>query len=582
MGGFILAKRDNGLTMDETEESLGNLLDIFNKKNLPLNRKVVTGDYVIYVYHKYKYPVENVLTFDDDRFIIATGSLIYDGKTGCDALISLYDDFSEDCSFLSKTLGQYCLIVSKNGKLYLLNDSAGIYPVYTDISGTVISSSFLAVFKSLKKKTIAPQELYEFLFSETFHGNKTLIQEIDTVDRTKMLLLSKQTSIISKKPTEKTIDGTRSVTELIEQVSDSLLDYFTILKNNFGDSICSAISGGFDSRLMLAAMRKVGIKPYLYVYGNDTSTDVRIAKLIAEGEKLPLKYENNNNYVKRNPKEFMELLEQYYYWFDGLGYEFGVFDTGFDMYSRLKRADNARLQLHGAGGEVFRNRLSLPERSYDLLPVLKATFDNMVPSLVTDAFDAPAYFDSLQQKCRPLFDNRIHRLNRQEIEIVYPLFILNYWLGHNTKINNQFVYTIYPFSEISNITMSLDIPVSYKKQWAFNAALITAIDPALASYPSQYGFRFSEYNNIPFMIKYKNNLKTYAPPSLKAYVRKHFWKRVDLGKDKFPYYFEKEYLETIFPSKELRISEYINIDSIVDSTMLARALSVELLMNDRF
>lgn len=60
----------------------------------------------------------------------------------------------------------------------------------------------------------------------------------------------------------------------------------------YSDKITSALSGGFDSRLMLVLKLKEFINPKLYVYGSNTNSDVIIAKLIAINENLNLDHTN--------------------------------------------------------------------------------------------------------------------------------------------------------------------------------------------------------------------------------------------------------------------------------------------------
>jgi len=54
------------------------------------------------------------------------------------------------------------------------------------------------------------------------------------------------------------LDRSSSLGEMIEEVSNNLIDYFSILRTNFDNNICCALSAGFDTRLLLSVMRKVG------------------------------------------------------------------------------------------------------------------------------------------------------------------------------------------------------------------------------------------------------------------------------------------------------------------------------------
>jgi len=582
MGGFLLAKKVADFDLDATEKTLQGALDIFTKKGLKLNQRVETPEYVIYAFHKFAFPVENVVKFPDDQFIVATGTLIYNGKIGGESLKQLFNDFTESGEFLYKTFGQYCLIIYKNGKLNILNDAGGIYPVYCENNKSVFSNSLLAVSRTQPNLAISAQELFEYITSESFYGDKTLIKDIDVIDSNYVWQLSPNQATLPKAKNVKLLDTDCTFQEMIKQVGDNLIEYFTILKSAFGDSISSALSGGFDTRLMVALLRNVGVKPYLFVNGSRHSLDVKIARSIAEGEGLDLNIKYSDTVPKHDVDTYVDLLAKNYYWLDGIGEGYGVFRTDFDMNTRLKRSEKAILHMYGGGGEVYRNRLMLADRPFDLLPVLKSQLDNFPSSIFTGIFDRKEYFASLLNKCKTLYQNRVDNIDRQKLEKVYAFFTLKYHINNIVKYNNQFSYSIYPFTEISISSQSIDIPLKYKNFGYFNAALIDCLDPAIAKYDSQYGYRYSEYANIPFNVKLRNLMKTHSPLLLRTIVRKHLWRRKRVGKNKFRYYLKSPFLEEIFPYNDLLISKYINVDNIIESTMLSRALSVELLLNDRF
>jgi len=83
-----------------------------------------------------------------------------------------------------------------------------------------------------------------------------------------------------------------SVTE--NEIGEEIL---SILKENTknidNDEIGLTLTGGFDSRVILAALLHLGIKPVCFTYGNEKNRDIQIAKIICE--KLGLTYYNVAN-----------------------------------------------------------------------------------------------------------------------------------------------------------------------------------------------------------------------------------------------------------------------------------------------
>jgi hypothetical protein len=49
---------------------------------------------------------------------------------------------------------------------------------------------------------------------------------------------------------------------------------------SFGDRVTCALSGGYDSRLILALLRRHGVSPRVYVYGPPGDKDVELARTI--------------------------------------------------------------------------------------------------------------------------------------------------------------------------------------------------------------------------------------------------------------------------------------------------------------
>jgi hypothetical protein len=126
----------------------------------------------------------------------------------------------------------------------------------------------------------------------------------------------------------------------------------------------------------------------------------------------------------------------------------------------------------------------------------------------------------------------------------------------------------------------------FKDLGVFEAALIKFIDPDLAKYPSSHGYNF--YDNIGLGVKLRYFARLNLPLWLKVYIKKHYYDQADErltlhdGRTTLPFYLTRRYLDKIFTSKELVMSEYFHIDRIGDPQVLSRALTAELVITDRF
>jgi hypothetical protein len=95
------------------------------------------------------------------------------------------------------------------------------------------------------------------------------------------------------------------------------------------------------------------------------------------------------------------------------------------------------------------------------------------------------------------------------------------------------------------------------------------------------------YNRMKLGRKLNNTARQQIPIWFKAYLRTHFYNKAgeDLSwtgnKLQLPYTLQHPYIDQIFPQPDIAISEYFRIDSINNPVMLSRALTADLVMNDR-
>ncbi len=67
-----------------------------------------------------------------------------------------------------------------------------------------------------------------------------------------------------------------SFDDAVERISSRLAESFAEITSAFPGRTSAALSGGFDSRLIVASLLANGERPRLFVYGADESEDVRI------------------------------------------------------------------------------------------------------------------------------------------------------------------------------------------------------------------------------------------------------------------------------------------------------------------
>ena len=147
-------------------------------------------------------------------------------------------------------------------------------------------------------------------------------------------------------------------------------------------------------------------------------------------------------------------------------------------------------------------------------------------------------------------------------------------------INEQLSDALLPGVDPQLTALILNIPYKYLYMGSFQAAIIKALHARIAKYPSQYGYNFYDYDKISPYIRLNRFAQFHTPTTLRPFIRKNFINRRIKGN--VPYYLSKSYLDTILTAPRLAVSEYVDIEKIVEIPMLSRVLSVELLLNDAF
>ena len=490
MGAFLLVRRN---AQGELSNRLALAKRSLERQGFASARHLQTSGCDLFVYPKLDAPVDNVYAPGDGSFVAATGTLIYKERTGAPALGILAADLGADAVDWRALFGHYCIIAAAGGRLRLFTDQLGIYHVFHDRGMEVISSSFLAVLESLPRATLAPQSVYEYVFQEATYGGATLVDEIALIDCDQETILDAGTvsrRALRGRP-DLVLPTLPPAGELLARNLANLRRSFQAIARAFGNRIDTALSGGYDSRLVLALLREQGVAPNVHVYGSKTDLDVKIAKQIAAGEGFPLAHSDKSQRIAPpGPEAFVEQLRRNMDAFHGAPAD-GAFDDGSDLATRRDRCAEGALMLNGGGGEIFRNFFYLPDRSYTARDIVHAFYSQFDPRAMRGRYRIGDYYAALEAKVLATLGRNDGSLARVEVERLYPAFRCRFWMGRNNSVNNRLGAAQTPFIDPTIVADALPIPIARKNTGRFEAALIQAIDPRLAAYPSAYGHDFA-------------------------------------------------------------------------------------------
>lgn len=570
MGGFIVLPKASGQSSEQAEALHASSLEVFHKKGLTLDRRFEREGFLAYRYSKLMHSHDAWVEQPGGDFAFSTGTFIYDGTLGQEALRRFMADDAENKPIEQKCSGNFSLVIHRKGTLSILTDFCGYYPVYRHDATQVIANSFLALASIGNTHKIDPHALYEYLLHGFFVGDETLLEGIHRLDSRKYWQVLPTLKGIARTPAFEQLPASPSLVDVADNISGKLQDYFQLLSRLFPGDIGSALSGGYDSRHMTALLLSAGEKPHLYVYGGPNSSDVRVALNIAQGEGLEIEHTDKSAMPKVSPDEFAVNIERDFYFFDGIK-PLGQMDDGSDMTTRLSRAKNARLQLNGAGGEIYREIWNLGDRSIDLDTFLKLRYARGEYGFLRPPFDAQSYFGRFADKVWKKLAIDRRQITRKEAEMLFP-FLRNHFASSNNLANSQISDSLLPFMETRFVYPSFDIPIRYKYCGKIHAELIRRASPSLASYQSDYGINFTD--PIPAKYRFRRMVDRHIPFSIRMLARRHKPRNVVAR----PYYLNDDYLQTVFDLKSMAISQYVDVKSLDDPELLSRALSVDLLL----
>lgn len=364
-----------------------------------------------------------------------------------------------------------------------------------------------------------------------------------------------------------------SVTEI--EISQEIL---TIIKENTNNinhkEIGLTLTGGFDSRVILAALLHLGIKPICFTYGNEKNRDIQIARTICE--KLGLTFYNFANVIPTK--------EWYMHWSN----ETIVLDNGNAHFHRAHRtaAISELTEKHPLkvlftghlGGENIRglsyndyfsspffedfneNKLSFDENLKNQLKryfihlneseivSLKAKV-NSLPWMTEDKNRNKLYF--VNELIGKIHHNQDIRIYTKFVEKVVPVYMQSSYLEKLTLSQHHFM-------------RKLNKKVSFLEHPKLYCQLISVFYPALLDIELSNGYAPKDF--------LKGNLN---------YITKRIWQKYIKKIKNYPSFSYDEWFIELIKEKSQEISD--EIWTIYDKELYFTQLnSIELKNNEGF
>lgn len=450
----------------------------------------------------------------DGDFVACVGTLFHRNRTGAQALHALWQDFTVPDAFAWDALwGNYLVVLSKAGKTWAFGDPVGMVKLYRTTDRAVWSTSWLACAACAGSDGIDRIGLIDYVMSGANHGERTPLDGVRIADPAMAIELS----TLATRPL--TVPGQWSdaprfptMAAAVDAAAGILTARAHAIRDGFGDRIRAALSGGFDSRLIVASLRAVGATPRLHVYGAADDEDVRIARAAAQAAGLPLNHVDKAGLNRTMPPASDALFREQCLFFDGLPID-GVFDRGADRSTLIRQSADGCVALNGGGGEILRNFFYLHDRPFSAAQIVQAFYSGWPAAAVPSAADRDAYREYLVDSIERSI-GATGQLSRAQVELAYPLFRVRYWTSRTNSIAARCGHFLTPLVDPEMVRLSQALPLHWKDFGRFEAALLARLDPALAAIPLSYGFAPANGPSWPYRAKMW--LQHRRPPWLRA------------------------------------------------------------------
>jgi len=566
MGGFFLVCA--GSNEDRADE-VSRLQRAFAELGFAPPEIVKEEGYVFAAYPKFHSRSVALERYPNGDFGFVCGTCLCEGG-GLADVAALYEGATTRSPMCEQIMGHYAAVFKKNGRTEIKLDQFGGYHLFYNLDARIVCSSFFAICSVLPSLTLSHQSAYEYVFNGVVSGNETLFNEVKVAPIRATIVVGPHALEIIRPPlpVTQTFASPRRDASLRESIA--LLDrYFSAVARSFGDRVRCALSGGYDSRLILAFLRRHGMKPSVYVYGGPQNGDVQLAEDIARGEGFALDVIDKDDRPVIPPTEFIETAHRNFLATDGYGYA-GIFHNGAETGELARRVHGDMIAVNGGGGEIFRNFFYLLDRAYTIDELLWSFYSQFDPATCTGVFDSKSYYRGLERKVKDLLGSDERRLSRPTVEWLYHSFRCRAWDGKVDSIAGRYGFTAMPYLERSITGHASALPLHWKKHGAYEAELIRRVDSRLAGYLSIYGHDFSR---PPPLARRLSDYWTYLrPPSLRRYTyRLRYFRR----SGDWSVYLTSPYQDAVLPGGTVIMRRLFTIDRIVDDAQYARILSLE-------
>ncbi len=290
----ILSEKNDVLRIKNTLEKVVKLYCL-DQLEYDISYYVIEGFGLVSVTLKDRYKFEKIYVSEDQEMVVGLHGCVsgYSERDSVQKLLDLYKIHGTD--FVKKLDGTFNIIIysKENKDLNIYNDSYAFNKLYYKNTeenelyfGTNIKSVLL-IDKIINQRfpKIEAYSLLELCWFGHFLKENTLFTSVKCLSFASNLyfkneLLDIKSYWFPKFKINKQREKVNYTNKIINAMLTSIKRMFEMI-NDQDETVGISLSGGLDSRMMTAAVEKIGLKPQTYTYGDRSSRDLILGKKVA-------------------------------------------------------------------------------------------------------------------------------------------------------------------------------------------------------------------------------------------------------------------------------------------------------------
>lgn len=460
----------------------------------------------------------NIIT-DGDKSLFAFGSPFIRNMTYDETLRKVLETQTGTKREVPDISGLFFILINNNSELSFITDETGLYSIYHSDDGLVMSSSFLALCNGAASLSLNRGAVVENLLTGSIHGEETIFNGILRFNPKKRVAFS-DIKFSGVYPDRREIPQYESSEEALDAQVDALANYFGGIRRSIGTKrIDAGITGGFDSRLLLAELLKWYDSDKISLHNFKrikADSDYNIGKEIAEAFHIDFRTVEPVEEDKEGSD--LEAFEKGMIYADGQIRTHLFWHERFNTFEyRLLLLDGIGIGMSGIGGEQYRNQERLVSKGINLRKWIEYY---LVKRLSGNNAVSSREFDHLISVLENKITSGLEIDPGQPVNLLHLKRYMNELYnpanrGLRASFENRLMPYFLPFADPEVALAAYGSAEHLGGSLNFQAKLIKKINPDLAKIRSGYGYDF--YSGEP-LAKYLPQvvIENFIPSGLRS------------------------------------------------------------------